>query len=128
MAKRKMSENSLKNLEMANPANNFNNSEVARKAQEKSAAKRKENKAFAKVAEEKLNKLIYGITFQEFSMDKLIEYVESEEAKPEIIIKILELLRDSSGQKPTDKIDATNTVKGLPPTFNIQPVKSNAEL
>lgn len=44
--KRKMNINSLENLKLANPKNNFNNSEVARKAQQKATEKKRETKAF----------------------------------------------------------------------------------
>ena len=128
MAKRKMTERQLANLELANPQNNFNNSEVARSAQQKSVEARKENKRLAQVAEEKLNKAIEGITFQEVSIDKLIEYVKSSDAKPEIIIKILEFLRDTSGQKPSDKQEIIGDVNLAPPVFNILPVKPKDEL
>ena len=57
MAKRKMSENSLKNLELANPANNFNNSEVARKAQEKSVESRKANQSFKEIMKSRLENI-----------------------------------------------------------------------
>ncbi len=118
MAKRKMSENSLKNLEKANPENNFNCSEIARKAQEKSVEKRKENKTLREVASEKLLKKICGKTFQEIAIDELLNYVFSESAKPEIIIKILEFLRDTSGQKPKDIVENVN-----PPIINITGLK-----
>ena len=98
--KRKVSEKSLKNLEKRKSFNK-DNVEMALECQKKSVAKRKENKTLKQVAEEKLNKMIAGFTFQDFSIDKLIDYVKSEDAKPETILKILEFLRDTSGQTPT---------------------------
>lgn len=50
MTKRKsVSQNSLNNLKKANPQNNFNNSEVARAAQQKSVASRKKRKTLAEL-------------------------------------------------------------------------------
>ena len=75
-----MNENSLKNLQLANPENNFNNSEVARAAQKKSAAKRKENKLMKQVAAEALVKKFKGVEFQQLSIEKLTEYCLSIDA------------------------------------------------
>lgn len=106
MAKRKMSENSLKNLK----PNTFNCREIAKKAQKKSVEKRKENQTLAQVAEEKLNKLYSdGKTFQEKSLDLMEEMVLTGILKPDDLIKLLTFLRDTSGQKPTDKQEITNT-------------------
>ena len=124
----KVTENSLKNLEKGNRFSK-DSPEIARINQKKSAKKRKENKLLKQVAEEKLNKLIAGKTFQELSLDKLIKYCESKEAKPEVIIKILEFLRDTSGQKPNEKQEIKKEVIEMPPAvFNILPVRSKEEI
>lgn len=110
-------ENSLKNLQLANPENNFNNSEVARMAQQKSVAKRKENKLMREVAAEKLLKKFNGVTFQDFSLDKLLQYCQKEGADPDTILKILTFLRDTAGQKPKEDVAVVNmpiiNIKGL---------------
>ena len=111
-----MSENSLKNLEKGK-ATQFNG-DTAAKAQEKSVKKRKQNKSLREVASEKLLKKLHGVVFQEGAIDELLEYVFSNEAKPENIIKILEFLRDTSGQKPNDIVENVN-----PPTINIMGIK-----
>ena len=112
-----MNENSLKNLELANPENNFNNSEVARMAQQKSVAKRKENKLLKEVAAEKLLKKFNGVSFQDLTLDKLLEYCKNEGAEPETVLKILTFLRDTSGQKPKEEVQAVCmpiiNIKGL---------------
>ena len=112
-----MNENSLKNLQLANPENNFNNSEVARMAQQKSVAKRKENKLLKEVAAEKLLKKFNGVSFQDFSLDKLLQYCAKEGAEPETVLKILTFLRDTSGQKPKEEVQAVCmpiiNIKGL---------------
>ena len=125
----KVTENSLKNLETEKYKFTKDNAEIAQKAQRNSVKRRKENKLLKEVAEDKLNKLIKGKSFQELSLDKLIKYCESKEAKPEVIIKILEFLRDTSGQKPTEKQEIKSEVREIPPVvFNIQPVRSKEEL
>lgn len=112
-----MNKNSLKNLELANPENNFNNSEVARMAQQKSVAKRKENKLLKEVASEKLLKKFNGVSFQDLTLDKLLEYCKNEGAEPETVLKILTFLRDTSGQKPKEEVQAVCmpiiNIKGL---------------
>lgn len=130
MAKRKMSENSLKNLEKGKPFNS-NSEEIARKAQEKSVEKRKENKTLREVASEKLLKRIRDKTFQEIAIDELLNYVFSESAKPEIIIKILEFLRDTSGQKPKDiaeNINLNTEVKAIDRKTISEAIKKIKEL
>ena len=81
----------------------------------KSAKGRMERKLLKQVAEEKLNKIVQKMTFQEVAIDSLIEYCQSEDAKPEIILKVLEFLRDTSGQKPTEKqiIDGSVGIKKI---------------
>lgn len=108
MAKRKMSENSLKNLK----PNTFNDSEIAKKAQAKSVEKRAENKLLKQVAEEKLNKLYKdGTTFQEKSLDLIEEMVLTGIMRPADLISVLTFLRDTAGQKPTDKQEVTAQVQ-----------------
>lgn len=102
MAKRKMSENSLKNLELAKPENNFNNSEVARKAQEKSVEARKRNKSFAEACRIVLDKC------QEIALKDLAQdYLLNPEISAETKLKIIQMLADYSGQKPKQEIDTT---------------------
>ena len=114
---KKPNENSLKNLQLCDPQKTFLNSDVARAAQLKSAAKRKENKLLKEVAAEKLQKCINGVPFQEFSINKLIEYTKTIDADPEKVLKILAFLRDTSGQKPKDEVQAVVlpliNIKGL---------------
>ena len=112
-----MNENSLKNLKLANPENNFNNSEVARAAQKKSAAKRKENKLMRQVAAEALVKKFKGVEFQEASIEKLIEYCLSTNADIDTALRVLTFLRDTAGQKPKEDVQVVNmpiiNIKGL---------------
>lgn len=117
--KQKMSENSLKNLKMAKPENNFNNSEVARNAQKKSVEKRKENQAIMQVAKDKLNKLYSdGKTFQEKAIDLMADMILSKEIKPDDLVKLLTFLRDTAGQKPKDVVENVT-----PPIIEIKGIK-----
>ena len=111
MAKKKKKPNakSLENLKLANPANNFNNSEVARAAQKKSVEARKANQTMRQVAEEKLLELMSnGMTFQENAFERLKQALFNNKTKPADLVKILEFLRDTSGQKPVEKHDLVN--------------------
>lgn len=112
MAKKKKpkpSAKSLENLKLANPANNFNSSEVARAAQKKSVEARKANQTMRQVAQEKLLELMSnGKTFQENAFERLKQALLNDETKPADLVKILEFLRDTSGQKPVEKHDLVN--------------------
>lgn len=107
--KHRVTQKSLENLKLANPENNFNNSEVAREAQKKSVEARKANKTMKQVAEEKLLELMAnGKTFQENAFERLKQALLNDETKPADLVKILEFLRDTSGQKPVEKHDLVN--------------------
>ena len=110
-----MNEKSLKNLEKG-IATRFS-SESAVIAQAKSAVKRKENKLLKEVASEKLLKKFGDVTFQDLTLDKLLEYCKKEGAEPETVLKILTFLRDTSGQKPKEEVQAVVmpmiNIKGL---------------
>lgn len=93
MAKRKMSENSLKNLEKANPKNNFNNSEVARKAQEKATEVKREKKL---LKEELMLLLAQGKTQEKISLALIEEAIKGN-------VKAFEVIRDTIGEKPVNK-------------------------
>ena len=112
-----MNENSLKNLQLANPENNFNNSEVARAVQKKSAAKRKENKLMKQVAAEALVKKFKGVEFQQLSIEKLTGYCLSIDADIDTVLKFITFLRDTAGQKPKEDVQVVNmpiiNIKGL---------------
>ena len=111
-----MNENSLRNLEKRK---SFSKDcvDVALECQAKSVAKRKENKLLKEVAAEKLLKKFGDATFQDLTLDKLLEYCKKEGAEPETILKILTFLRDTSGQKPKEDVAVVNmpiiNIKGL---------------
>ena len=104
MTKRKMSENSLKNLEKGKQTQFCG--EIAAIAQKKSVKKRAENKSMREIAEEKLNLMFAdGKTLQEKAIDLVAERILNGEAKNEDLIKLLTFLRDTAGQKPKDIIE-----------------------
>ena len=131
MAKRKMSENSLKNLKPIQKGE-LSREELKKRQSnggKKSAQVQRENKLLSKVAEEKLNKLYSdGKTFQEKSLDLMEEMILTGIIKPDDLVKLLTFLRDTAGQKPTDKQEITGDVSVMPTTFNILPVRGSDEL
>ena len=114
MAKRKMNENSLSNLE---PEKHFFNAETAQKAQLLSVKKQKENRLMKQVAAEALVKKFKGVEFQEASIQKFIEYCLSSEADIDTMLRIITFLRDTAGQKPKEDVQVVNmpiiNIKGL---------------
>jgi hypothetical protein len=112
MAKRKMSENSLKNLEKANPKNNFNNSEVARKAQEKATEVKREKKL---LKEELMLLLAQGKTQEKISLALIEEAIKGN-------VKAFEVIRDTIGEKPVNKQEVTG-VSGMNVIINREAVQ-----
>lgn len=114
MAKRKMSENSLANLQ---PEKHFFNAETAQKAQLLSVKKQKENRLMKQVAAEALLKKFNGAEFQQLSIEKLTEYCLSIDADVDTVLKVLTFLRDTAGQKPKEDALVVNmpiiNIKGL---------------
>ena len=111
-----MNEKSLRNLEKRKSFSK-DNVEFSLECQKKGVAKRKENKLLKEVAAEKLLKKFGDVTFQDLTLDKLLEYCKKEGAEPETILKILTFLRDTSGQKPKEDVAVVNmpiiNIKGL---------------
>lgn len=79
--------------------------------------KRAIKKAFQEVAKERLEELQDYATLQmsEWVRNKLIDIEELSTSELEKIQKFLEFLRDSSGQKPTEKLD----VKDVTPEIKV---------
>lgn len=103
MTKRKMSENSLKNLETEKYKFSKDRPEIAQINQVKSVEKRKENKAFAEACKITLDGC------QEVSLKDLVQnYLLNPNTSAETKLKILQMLADYSGQKPKEKIDNVN--------------------
>lgn len=96
--KRKMSENSLKNLEKRKSFSK-DNVEFALKAQEKSVAKRKENRTFKEICEiiAKMPDKETGKTNEEAAVVAMFERAKKGD------VSAFATIRDTMGQKPTDK-------------------------
>ena len=109
-------EKSLKNLEKRKSFS-ADNVAFALECQKKSVEKRKENKLLKEVASEKLLKKFGDVTFQDLTLDKLLDYCKNEGAEPETVLKILTFLRDTAGQKPKEEVQAVVmpmiNIKGL---------------
>lgn len=107
MAKRKMSENSLKNLLQGKKISEETARDYQKKsseAQKENTKIRKQNEAFQISSQKSLDKI------QVSTLDNLASYLkrlsEKENLTPQeakILMEGLQFLRDSSGQKPTDK-------------------------
>jgi hypothetical protein len=76
-------------------------SEVARQLQEKSVQKRKENQLEKKIFKDELIKRLGDKDFNEI-LDNLIARAKKDD-------KSFEVLRDTMGQKPSEKIEANLT-------------------
>lgn len=121
MAKRKMSENSLANLKLANPENNFNNSEVARKAQEKSVESRKANQSFKEIMKSRLENID-----EDSGLTNKVAIVDAMIVKAKLGDKAAaEFVRDTAGEKPVDKMAQTDSEGNdlVQPVINILPVE-----
>ena len=114
--KKKISEKSLKNLEKRKSFST-DNVGFALECQKKGVAKRKENKLMRDVASEKLLKKFNGKTFQDLTIEKIMNYCLSDDADSEKVLKILTFLRDTAGQKPKEEPQIVNMpviqIKGL---------------
>lgn len=97
-------------------------SNSAKEAQKKSVIKRKENKAYREVAQEALIKLLNA-----GAMDALTDVERFKSLPTKDKLAILEHLRDSSGEKPTNKQEITGDIKTTNPVINILPVKAQGE-
>lgn len=102
MAKRKMSENSLKNLR----PNTFNDCEIAKRAQKKSVEKRKENQTLAELMK-------IALTLQNEETGELNNIAITNALINKAIkgdVSAYQTIRDTIGEKPTDKQEITGSV------------------
>ena len=129
---RGMAETSRKNLAKGRRINEG----IAREYQAQAAASRRENTKARKEIESfqiSSNKALAPI--QASSLKELAQKANDILCDPEatsteikLAMDILAFLRDSSGQKPTDKQEITGDMSVTPTTFNILPVKGKDEL
>lgn len=123
MAKRKMSENSLKNLEKRK---SFSKDDVdfALNAQKNSVKKRKENQTLAELM--KIALLLPNEETGEVNNIAITNALIAKAIKGDV--SAYQTIRDTIGEKPTDKQQITGGVNLSPTTFNILPVKNKDEL
>lgn len=95
MAKRKMSENSLKNLK----PNTFNDCEIAKKAQKKSVEKRKENQTLAELM--KIALTLKNEETGEINNIAITNALINKAIKGDV--SAYQTIRDTIGEKPVDK-------------------------
>lgn len=102
MAKRKMSENSLKNLK----PNTFNDCEIAKKAQKKSVQKRKKNQTLAELM--KIALTLPNKESGEINNIAITNALINKAIKGDV--SAYQTIRDTIGEKPTDKQEITGAV------------------
>lgn len=132
MAKRNMSQNSLKNLEKGKKICE----ETARIYQEKSSITQRENTQIRKeietfcISSNKALAPIQASSLKELAKkaDDILHNPASTTNEIKLAMDILTFLRDSSGQKPTDKQEIIGDMNITPTTLNILPVRAQNEL
>lgn len=132
MAKRKMSEKQLANLELGKKICEENAREYQKKscvAQKENTQKRKEIEAFSISANKALTP-IQAKSLKDLAnkAQTILDNPNSTQSEVKLAMEILTFLRDSSGQKPIDKQEITGDVSVMPTTFNILPVRGSDEL
>ena len=128
---RGMSEESRKNLAKGVRINE----ETAREYQAKAAIAQKENTKIRKeiesfqISSNKALAPIQASSLKELAQkaNDILHDSEASSSEIKLAMEILTFLRDSSGQKPTDKQEINGNVNLAPSTFNILPVKGNDE-
>lgn len=84
--------------------------ELGRIGGQKSGQVRREKKMLKQLCEERLlKKMANGETLQDNLITKAESLVFSKKAKLSEILKFFEIMRDTSGQKPVDKVAQTNS-------------------
>ena len=116
MSKRKISENSLKNLQKGKPFDE-NCKEIARKAQEKSVIKRAERKKLRECLE-----LALSIQNSETGEDNAMTITKAlinQAIKGNV--QAYQVIRDTIGEKPTDKQEIQNSTTNYYPKVFVMP-------
>lgn len=121
MVKRKMSENSLANLQTEKYKFSKDSPEVAQRAQEKSVESRKANKSFKEIMKSRLENIDEesGLTNKVAIADAMIiKAKQGDKAAAEFV-------RDTAGEKPVDKMAQTDSDGNdlVQPIINILPVE-----
>lgn len=122
MTKRSSPE-TLKNLIPTNKRSKEEARELGRKGGQRSGEVRREKKMLRELAEEKLlEKMSNGKTMQDNLITKAASLAFSNNAKLSEVLKFFEIMRDTSGQKPVDKVAHTDSEGKDIPSIEILPV------
>ena len=124
MAKRKMSENSLKNLQPLNTKSKEERKEIAKKGAEATNRIRAERKTLAELM--KIALTLPNEETGEINDIAITNAMINKAIKGDV--SAYQTIRDTIGEKPTDKQEITGNMNVMPTTFNILPVKGKDEL
>lgn len=124
MAKRKMTEKQLANLQTDKYKFSKDNPEIAQNCQKKSVEKRKENQSLAELL--KIALTLQNEETGEINNIAITNAIINKAAKGDV--SAYQTIRDTIGEKPTDKQEITGDVNLLPTTFEILPVKGSDEI
>lgn len=124
MAKRKMTEAQLANLQTDKYKFSKDNPEIAQKCQKLSVEKRKENQSLAELL--KIGLTLPNEESGEINNIAMTNALINKAIKGDVSAYIT--IRDTIGEKPTDKQQISGNVKVLPTTLEILPVKGKDEI
>lgn len=124
MAKRKMTEKQLANLQTDKYKFSKDNPEIAQNCQKKSVEKRKENQSLAELL--KIALTLQNEETGEINNIAITNAIINKAAKGDV--SAYQTIRDTIGEKPTDKQQISGNVKVLPTTLEILPVKGKDEI
>ena len=124
MAKRKMTEAQLANLQTDKYKFSKDNPEIAQKCQKLSVEKRKENQSLADLM--KIELQLQDEETGEMNNIAITKAMVNKAKKGDV--SAYQTIRDTIGEKPTDKQQISGNVKVLPTTLEILPVKGKDEI
>lgn len=124
MAKRKMTEAQLANLQTDKYKFSKDNPEIAQKCQKLSVEKRKENQSLADLM--KIELQLPDEETGEMNNIAITKAMVNKAKKGDV--SAYQTIRDTIGEKPTDKQQISGNVKVLPTTLEILPVKGKDEI
>lgn len=124
MAKRKMTEAQLANLQTEKYKFSKDKPEIARKNQQKSVESRKRNQTLAELL--KIALLLPNEETGETNNVAITNALINRATKGDV--NAYTTIRDTIGEKPVDKQEVSGDISLLPTSFNIQPVKGKDEL
>lgn len=124
MAKRKMTEAQLANLQTEKYKFSKDKPEIAQKNQQKSVESRKRNQTLAELL--KIALLLPNEETGETNNVAITNALINRATKGDV--NAYTTIRDTIGEKPVDKQEVSGDISLLPTSFNIQPVKGKDEL